>query len=150
MATQLIPFGTRPGLFHDFRKEMDDLMGRFFTNENGGETAQMASWAPRLNLSETETQYELSLDLPGVKPDDVNVELRQGELWITGTRQAETEEKDKTWHRIERYWGQFRRVVRLGDDVDSEHVDAQYKDGVLHITVPKSAQAQTRKITIKS
>lgn len=150
MATQLIPFNTRHGLFDDFRKEMDDLMGRFFTGDNGGEVSQMANWSPRLNLSETEGQYEISLDLPGVKPDEVNVELRHGDLWITGTRQGESEEQDKTWHRVERYYGQFRRVIRLGDDVDADNVDAEYKDGVLHVTVPKTAEAQAKKITIKS
>jgi HSP20 family protein len=149
MSTTLIPFGTRFGLLDDFRKEMDSLFNRFFAGDGTSEMAQTAVWTPRLNLSETDAAYHVSVDLPGLKPEDVNVELRHGDLWITGERRGETEEKGQTWHRVERYYGQFRRVVRLGDDVNPENVDAEYKDGVLHITVPKAPEAQPKKIEIK-
>ncbi len=147
--TTLAPFGNRFGLFDDLRREMDNLLTRFFTGEDGGEASQIAVWAPRLNLSETDKEYEVTVDLPGMKPEDIQIELRQGDLWITGERKAETEEKGKTWHRVERFYGQFRRVVRLGDDVDPENVEAEYKDGVLKITVPKAPTAQTKRIEIK-
>lgn len=147
--TTLIPFSARPGTFEDFRQEMDQLFDRFLHGEGGSETTQAITWTPRLNLSESEDSYEVSVDLPGMKPDDVDVELRHGDLWITGQRQGESEEKGRTWHRVERFYGQFRRAVRLGDDVNPEGVAAEFKDGVLHITVPKSAEAQTRRIEIK-
>lgn len=149
MATSLIPFATRFSLLDDFRKEMDSVFNRFFTGENGGEMLQTAAWVPRLNLSETDTAYHVSVDLPGLRPEEVSVELRHGDLWITGERKQESEEQGRTWHRIERHYGQFRRVVRLGDDVNPNQVDAQYKDGVLCITVPKVAEAQPKKIEIK-
>lgn len=147
MTTTLTPYQSRIPLFDDFRKEMDSLMSRFF--ENGGTTAEISAWTPRLNLSETDKNYELSIELPGLKPDDVNVEIRHGELWITGQRRDETEEKGRTWHRIERYYGEFRRVVRLGDDVNPAKVEAEFKDGVLCVTVPKTEVAQPKRITIK-
>lgn len=146
MSTALTPF-TRWSPFGDFRKEMDGLMERFFGAENNG--GEIANWTPRLNLSENENSYEVTVDLPGMKPEDVNVELRHGDLWITGNRQGESEEKSKTYHRIERYYGEFRRVMRLGDDVEPENVEADYKDGVLHISVPKSETAKTKRIEIK-
>lgn len=149
MTTSLVPFGTRFGLMEDFRKEMDSLFNRFFPGENGGDATQLSTWTPSLNLSESDNAYEVSVDLPGIKAEEVNVELRHGDLWITGERQGESEEKGRTWHRIERYYGQFRRVVRLGDDVDAEHIDAEFKDGVLQIRVPKTEQAKTKKIEIK-
>lgn len=148
MNTALTPFGTRFGLFDDFRKEMDSLMGRFFGDGNG--VTEASSWTPRLNLSETDKKYEITVDLPGLKPDEVSVEMRHGDLWITGERRGEKEEKGRKWHRVERYFGEFRRVVRLGDDVAPEKIEAEFKDGVLHVTVPKSEVAQPKKIAIKS
>jgi len=138
-------------MFYNFRKEMDQLFDRFFTGENGGGTQENAmSWSPRLNLSETESGYEVSVDLPGLKPEEVNVELRNGDLWITGERKSQSESKDKTWHRVESYYGEFRRGVRLGDDVNAEHVSAEFNDGVLRVHVPKAEKAQTKKIEIKA
>lgn len=148
--TTLIPFNTRFGLMDDFRREMDQLFNRFFEGENGGESSQLSTWTPRLNLSESENSYEVSVDLPGLTPDGVNVELRHGDLWITGERKGESEEQGRTWHRVERFHGQFRRVVRLGDDVDPENVEAEYHDGVLHVTVSKTEVARPKKIEIKS
>lgn len=148
--TKLIPFNTRFGLIDDFRREMDQLFDRFFQDENGGESSQPSTWTPRLNLSESENAYEVTVDLPGLKPGDVNVELRHGDLWISGAREGESGETGRTWHRIERFCGQFHRVVRLGDDVEPEHVEARYQDGVLHVTVPKTETTRTKRIEIKS
>ena len=126
------------------------LFNRFFTADDGRETAQMSTWSPRVNLSETDTQYEVSVDLPGVRLEDIDVEVRHGDLWITGKRQDETEEQGKRWHRVECYCGEFRRMIRLGDDIDAERVDAQYKDGILHITVPKTEESKAKRIEVKS
>ncbi|MEX0718004.1 MAG: Hsp20/alpha crystallin family protein [Planctomycetaceae bacterium] len=110
----------------------------------------MAQWfAPECNLAESETEYEVTLDLPGLKPDDFNVELQHGDLWITGERKHEAEQKGKTWHRVERQYGQFRKMIRLGEDVDPEGIDAQYRDGVLRITVPKTEISKPKKIAVK-
>lgn len=149
MNRSMIPTSNRLSLFDNFQHEMNDLFSRFFSDDNGG-THQLAQWSPQLNVSETDQSYEITVDLPGVKPEDIDVELKQGELWICGSRKEESEEKGKTWHRVERFYGDFRRVIRLGNDVDAEHVDADYKEGVLHVTVPKTENAQAKKITIKS
>lgn len=147
MTTSLTPFETRvPSIFGDFRREVDTLMDRFFRGEDGGE---MRWFSPTANVAETEKAYEVTLDLPGLKPDDLHVELKHGDLWITGERKEEKEEQGKTFHRIERHHGEFRRVIRLGEDVDSEHVDAEYKDGVLRITVPKTESTISRRIEVR-
>ncbi|MBW3540391.1 MAG: Hsp20/alpha crystallin family protein [Planctomycetes bacterium] len=148
MRTSLVPFrGTN--LFGDFRREFDSLFNRFFSEEDGGH--ELSTWhVPAANVAESEGQYEVTLDLPGIKPDELNVEFKHGELWISGQRQHEHEEKGKTWHRVERQFGEFRRVIRLGDDVDAEKVNAEYRDGVLKISVPKTESAQTKRIEVRS
>jgi HSP20 family protein len=146
MASALTPFGRGTDLFDDFRREMDHLMGRFL--ERGGTPAE-GPWAPTANLAETDKTYEITMDLPGMKPDQVNVELRHGDLCISGERRQE-EEKGKTFHRIERHYGAFYRLIPLGDDVDPDQVDAQYKDGVLRVTVGKTEESRPRKIEVKS
>lgn len=148
MVDSLIPFKTGIGSFGDLRSEMDQLFDRFF-NGNGGDIVRQPVWAPRLNLAQTEKAYEVSVELPGMSIEDINVELKNGDLWITGEQKQQLEEKDKTWHRVERYYGQFRRVIRLGDDVDPTHVDAEYRDGILNVSVHKKEGAQTKKIEIK-
>ena len=146
MTTSLVPFGTRFGMIEDVRNEMERMWDRFF---NGGEGTELTRWAPRMNLSETDKHYEVTIDLPGLKPEEFDIELRHGDLWITGERKDEKEEKGKTWHRVERHYGQFCRMIRLGDDVDAEHVDAEYKDGVLTVIVAKTESAQTKHIAVK-
>jgi len=136
----------RFGMMEDFRKEVDQLMSRFL---NGSEESEISYWTPQANLAETQEGFEVTLDLPGLKPEDFNVELRHGDLWISGQRSEEHEKSGKTWHRVERHFGEFRRVIRLGDDVNSESVSAEYKDGVLRIHVPKSETAKSRKIEVK-
>lgn len=137
----------RFGMMDDFRKEVDQLMSRFL---NGSEEEGVSNWSPRANLAETEEGYDVSFDLPGLKPEDFNVELRHGDLWVSGRRNEEHEESGKTWHRVERHFGQFRRVIRLGDDVIPDGVSAEYKDGVLRIHIPKSETAKSRRIEVKA
>jgi HSP20 family protein len=151
--SNLLPFRTPvPGGFEDLRDEMDSLMNRFFgrnlPRENGGE---QATWfSPPINVAETDGEFEIAVDLPAMRPEDFNIEFRQGDLWITGYRRHNAEEKGRTWHRIERRYGEFRRVLRLGNAVDADKVEAEYRDGVLRIRVPKAATAKSRKIEVKS
>jgi len=143
----LAPWDIRtPQLFDRFRHEMDQMFGQFFAAEDN---ERQLIYAPRTNVAETETEYEVTVDLPGMKPEDLDVELKDGHLWITGERKHEEEEKGKTYHRIERSYGHFRRVIPLEESVNPEKVDAEYKDGVLHITVAKDEAAQPRKIPVK-
>jgi HSP20 family protein len=87
---------------------------------------------------------------PGLKPEEFDVELKDNQLWITGERKQEEEQHGKTWHRIERHYGQFRRVIPLETAVEAEKVAAEYTDGVLRISVPKSEAVRPRRIEVKS
>lgn len=147
MARALSPWTQwSPVLFEDFGKEMNRLLGHFGDTENG----ESRLFAPRINIAETDQAYEVTVDLPGMKPDDFNIEFKEGQLWISGEKKQECEEKGKSYHRVERHYGQFRRVITLGTDVDAENVDATYRDGVLTLQVPKVAAVQPRRINVKS
>jgi HSP20 family protein len=126
---------------------MDHLFERFMGADSGDSVSQF--FAPETNLAETDQGYEITVDLPGLKSEDFNLEFNDGQLWITGERKQEKEEQGKTYHRVERSYGQFRRGISLGPDVDTEKIDATYKDGVLTVLVPKAEAVLPRKIDVK-
>jgi len=127
---------------------MSQVMDRFAGVSNGGDVSQW--FAPKTNLAETKTEYEITLDLPGLKAEDFNLEFSDGQLWITGERKREKEEKGKTYHRVERSHGQFRRGVSLGPDVNADKIEAHYRDGVLTVVVPKAEAACPKRIEVKA
>ncbi len=149
MTRTLVPWTTSPTrLFESLRREMNELMDQFFGSDGG---TDLTLWfAPRINLAETDQEFEVTVDLPGMKPEDFSVELKEGQLWITGERRQETEEKGKTYHRVERQYGRFQRVIPLPAAVNPDKIEAQYKDGVLHITLPKDETAQPKRIPVKT
>lgn len=152
MSTALTPFGTQmPSGFGDFRREMDGLISRFFGDEGGSGAGEVSSWLrPTCNISETDDSWMVTVDLPGMKKDDIHVEIRQGELWISGERKELSEDNDKTYHRMESRYGRFQRGIRLGEDLDTDQVDAEYRDGVLRISVPKTEASRTKHVQVKS
>ena len=83
-----------------------------------------------------------------MKPEEVNVEFKDDALWITGERKHESEEKGKTFHRVERHYGSFRRIIRLGTDVNPETINANYKEGVLTVTTAKTEAARPKRIEV--
>jgi HSP20 family protein len=134
-----------PAVLDDVRKEL----GRLFEGVFEGDEVSRG-YSPSTNVAETEKGYEVSIDLPGVKANDVNIEFKDGQLWISGERKPHAEEKGKTFHRIERRFGLFRRVIPLGTDVDVDAIGASFKDGVLVVDVPKVPAARSRRIEVKS
>ncbi len=104
---------------------------------------------PALDIAEAKDQYTVQVDLPGVKKEDITVSFDNGILAIEGKRNVTVEEKDKGYQRIERAYGQFSRSINLGLGVDSTKIKAQYQDGVLTLTVPKSEKAQAKLVAIE-
>lgn len=131
--------------FTRMQKEFEELLDRLFHAEDGG-----AWFTPRVDMTETETEFEVKVDLPGLKPEEVKVELRNGELWITGERKEEKEEKDKTYHRVERRHGEFRRVLPIPAEVNEERIEARFENGVLTVTIPKAETAKPKVIEVKA
>jgi len=132
-----------------FRREMEDLAGRLQEVDGAVGNGETPSFTPRTNVVETETAFELTLDLPGMKSADFNIELHEGRLSITGERVAEEAVEGRKMLRAERSFGKFVRTFNLGHDVDAEKVSAEYTDGVLQVVVEKTAQAQPTKIVVK-
>ncbi len=147
----------RFGPFEDFSTDMermfDTVLGRTFgtmlRNGNGSGHGG-AKFLPTLDLAETAEGFEISVDLPGIKPEDVKLELHDGALQISGKREEASERKDKNYHYTERTSGTFLRSVALPSDVDADKIEAHYEHGVLVVKLPKSAKSQPRKIEIRS
>ncbi|MGA0343524.1 MAG: Hsp20/alpha crystallin family protein [Arenicellales bacterium] len=132
-------------VFGDF----DDLMGNWFRSPTVVRREEAAR-APAIDVSETESAYLVKAELPGVARDGLNVTINDGVLTINAERKEEKkDEKDGRLIRQERYYGKFVRSLRLGSDIDEARIDARYEDGVLHLTLPKTAEIKPRKVDIK-
>lgn len=112
--------------------------------ESGNEMLAVADWAPSVDISETDTAYLIKGEIPGVKKEDVKVTLEDGMLTIKGERKQEKEEKGKKFHRVECSYGSFMRSFRMPDDADENKVKAEFKDGIINVTLSKSAKAKDK------
>ena len=109
-----------------------------------------SSWMPLVDIKEEPERFLIKADIPGVKPEEIEVTMENGALTIRGERRAEKEEKKEGYHRIERSRGSFYRRFAMPDSADADHIKAQGKDGVLEIEIPKRAILKPRKIDVKS
>lgn len=112
----------------------------------------VADFMPRVDVSESDSAMNVTAELPGMEEKDIQISLENETLVISGEKKTDLEEKDKNYHRIERSYGSFQRVIPLVSDIQEDKVEAVFKNGVLNITLPKTPAAakQTRKIAIKS
>src|SRR5215207_845879 len=107
-------------------------------------------WAPALDASEDKDKFTVTLEIPGMKKEDINVTLHDGVLTVSGERKSEKEVKDgSTVHRTERFYGKFSRSVSLPSAVKSDKVAAAYRDGVLTVEIPKAEEGKPRQIDVK-
>lgn len=106
------------------------------------------AFAPALNVVETEHAFTLTAELPGVSKEDVKITVEDGVLTLSGEKKQEQEEKDASWHRVERSYGAFERSLTLPKGVDGDKAQASYRDGVLTITLPKAEHARPRTLKI--
>jgi HSP20 family protein len=113
---------------------------------------EMGLIRPTLDLSAKDNAYLATLELPGVDPKDVKIELRKNNLFITGEKKQEEEHKERDHYRIERSYGMFRRVLTLPEDVNTDDISASYKNGVMTITIPRKAipDSERRQIEVKA
>lgn len=134
--------------FGGLQKEMDDLLNRFQTDWNGDRFPAIS--IPAADLSETDEALQIRMDMPGLKAEEINIEVSGNTIRISGEHKEEKEQKGKTYHRIERRSGSFARAMTLPAPVKEDQVTAECNDGVLTITLPKTEAAKTRKVTVKS
>jgi HSP20 family protein len=137
----------------DPARELDTLqtdINRVFDTFFGGSTANGATrrWVPAMDLVETDDQLVLRADLPGLERDDVNIEIKDGVLTVSGERKAEHEETKNGYHRVERAYGGFSRSLSLPRGIDAEQVQADFDKGVLEVRIPKPAERKTHRVQI--
>src|SRR4051794_38347792 len=114
---------------------------------NGG-GAQTRRWVPAMDLLETNEHFVLRADLPGMRREDVAIELEDSVLTVSGERKAEHEDRQEGYYRVERAFGGFSRSLTLPKGIDPAAVTASFSDGVLEVRIPKPEETKPRKITI--
>lgn len=132
-----------------FDDDIERWFESFFPPAMRGFGTAEGQWSPAVDLTETPDEYIVKAELPGMKQDDIDVTLIDQTLTVSGEKKVEKEEKEKDYHRVERYFGKFQRSFHLPLRVDSEKIKATYKDGVLEVNLPKSADARKKEITIE-
>jgi HSP20 family protein len=137
----------------DPARELDTLqtdINHVFDTFFGERTANSASrrWVPAMDLAETDDQLVLRADLPGLDKDDVNIEVKDGVLTVSGERKAEHEETKNGYHRVERAYGGFSRSLALPRGIDAEQVRAGFDKGVLEVRIPKPAERKSHRVQI--
>lgn len=158
MTTALVPnraarglrswFGRDP-FFRDLETEMEHMLGRFSDRWLGaGGMPEM--WNPSLDLSETDGEVLITMDAPGMKPEEIEIEVTGETVRIHGEHKEEKEEKGRTYHRVERSTGSFFRSIELPCEIKQDDVAANYKDGVLTISLPKCEANKPHKVTVKT
>jgi HSP20 family protein len=124
-------------------EEMDRHFGQMFGQSSGG--AGQGGWSPAVEVREHDGQLEVCAELPGLKPDDVKVELTDDALLIHGERKSEQEHHIGKAYRSERRYGEFYRAIPLPEGVKTDQVHAQFRDGVLQVTMPVQQEASRRR-----
>jgi HSP20 family protein len=109
-----------------------------------------ADLIPPTNIAETGQAYLVSLEMPGLKEEDIQVQMQDGQLVVTAERHDERKEEGRTWHRVEQRFGRMSRTIALPKGVGPDGIQATYKNGILTLTVPKAPEAKPTRIQVKS
>jgi len=135
--------------FDPFR-EFRDLENRFLANMSKKEESSISDFTPRVNTREGEYAYHVDVDLPGVKKENINIDVKDNVLVISGERNFKDEVKEEDYYKVETSFGKFTRSFTLPDSVDVENISASCEEGVLEVVIPKMEDAKvTKKIEIK-
>ena len=134
--------------FATLQNEMNRLFGSVFDTPPQGNGGTLRRWMPAMDLVETEDHFVLRADLPGLSVEDVNSEVEERVLTISGERKAEHTENKDGYHRVERAFGSFSRSLTLPEGIDAEAVSASFDRGVLEVQIPKPEERKPRKISI--
>ena len=129
------------------RKEMDNLLERFIPDF--GRSLDGAIFVPSAEIDETDTEFHLKLEVPGMSADDLDIEVSDTAVSVTGERKSETQSEEDGTRRSEFYYGKFERHVPLPSHIERDQVVAEYKDGILKLTLPKSKEQEDKSVKVK-
>ena len=144
-VTRWNPIRNFASVQEDVNRVMNDVFGRRLTSDYG----EAVVWQPPIDIEEQPDRYTVHVELPGMKLEDIKITLENNKLVIRGEKARTEEQKNGTYHRIERAYGTFERSFSLSHAVKSDKIEATYRDGVLEVTVPKVEEAKAREIPIK-
>ncbi len=134
----------------NLRNQMDALFNEMgLLPRAAGQTEAAATWSPAVDIYETDKEIVLKAELPDIRQEDIRVSVDNNRLSITGERKFESEVKRENYHRIERSYGTFARTFTLPPTVDQDNIRAEYKQGVLTVSLPKREVAQGKNIAIQ-
>jgi HSP20 family protein len=123
----------------------NSFVDKFFNDDFfGNGTAK--SFSPQVDIAETEKAFEIQFALPGMKKNDININVEGDQLIVSGERKMENEKKDKNYHSVESYYGSFQRSFYLPDTANTEKIDASYKDGILEVVIPKDEKKENKRL----
>jgi HSP20 family protein len=142
---------TPMGHLQSFQDEMNRMFNQFFRSGTGEEGSwEQRTWAPPVDIYETDDALVFQADLPGVAKDEVSIEVQNNTLILRGERQHDAAVREDHYHRVERAYGPFQRSFVLPTMVDQEKVQATYHEGILELRLPKLESAKPRRIAIQS
>jgi HSP20 family protein len=130
------------------QSELNRLFGRTYGGETGGSTS--GAWVPPLDIYETKEKFVVTVELPGIEPDSVEVSVEDATLTIKGERSFTNQVDEDSFHRVERRYGSFLRSLSLPQTARADAIEASFDKGVLTIEIPKAEEAKPRKISIKA
>jgi len=135
----------------EMEKRLSSLFGRTAVPTGGDkkEAITVAEWSPLVDISEDDKEYLIKAEVPEMKKEEIKINVHDDVLAISGERTYEKEEKGKKYHRVERAYGSFMRSFTLPEDADGSKVNAEYKDGVLKVHLPKAERAKPKAIEVK-
>lgn len=141
--TKWDPFREFAALRTEMERLFDSMLGRYPRERVEG------LWAPLVDVEETKDNVVVRVELPGMKKDDIKVTLMNNVLTVSGERKHASEEKGRTYYRIERSYGKFQRTLELPSEVVADKAKATYKDGILEMVIPKTEKAKEKEIAIE-
>jgi HSP20 family protein len=144
--------------FQDLRSTQDEMAQMspmlahalgLHARQQGNDRAMTTAWAPALDISERKDAYLVTVEVPGVEPEDLDITMEDGLLTIKGERQFTSESSEQQFHRVERRYGAFRRSITLPAQVQADQIEATFDNGVLQIVVPKAEEAKPKRIQVR-
>lgn len=127
-------------------KHFSDIMDEFF---NEAVANRSSTFTPNINISETEEQFSIEVEIPGMKKEDININVENSTLTISGERKQKEEEDGRRFHRVETHFGSFNRTFQLPDHIDEDSIEASYNNGLLQINMGKREEKLKKQIAIK-
>lgn len=132
-----------------FDSEMESMFHSFFPTVFRGPGDSEINWMPKLNVKELDDRFEVNAEIPGMEKDQLSIEVQENLLTIRGEKKTEEKTENEKMHICEVNYGKFERSLRLPENVKIEDVDAEYKNGVLRISIPKTEPAKPKEIKVK-